>query len=115
MRRTVTWRCTFKGVDPNIANKSVDIVLASMKALSEIPVAIGVLRSELLELKQRRDEPFRAFTSRVKGKAETCSFSARSSCECGRTNRVDYTDYIMRDVLVAGIYDTDIRRDILGV
>ena len=28
---------------------------------------------------------------------------------------MDYTDNIFRDVLVAGIYDTDIRREIMGV
>ena len=60
-------------VDPKIAKSSVDVVLASMKALAVKPLAIGVLRSELLELKQGREEPFRAFTSRVKGKAETLS------------------------------------------
>ena len=102
-------------VDPDITNKSKEIVLATMKALAVIPVAIGVLRSELLEMKQKRDESFRAFTSRVRGKAETCDFVALNSCVCGVSNKVDYTDHIMRDVLVAGIYDAEIRRDILGV
>ena len=102
-------------VDPDITDKSMEIVLATMKALAVIPVAIGVLRSELLEMKQKRGESFRAFTSRVRGKAETCDFVALSSCVCGVSNKVDYTDHIMRDVLVAGIYDAEIRRDILGV
>ena len=102
-------------VDPGITNKPVDAVLATMKKLVVIPVAIGVVRSELLDLKQMREEPFRSFASRVRGKAETCEFQIDHKCPCGLTNSVDYTDHTMRDVLVAGIYDSDIRRDILGV
>ena len=42
-------------------------------------------------------------------------FFTQSLCNCGITNRVDYTDNIIRDVLIAGIYDIEIRRDILGI
>ena len=60
---------------------------------------------------QDRDEAFRAFTARVRGKAETCAYTA--VCECGKN--VDYTDHIIRDVLINGIYDSDIRRETLGI
>ena len=102
-------------VDPEIKTRSIDIVIATMKALAVLPVATGVRRSELLELKQRRDEAFRAFAARARGKAETCGFTMSSLCTCGQSNAVDYTDNILRDVLVAGIYDTEIRREILGI
>ena len=68
------------------------------------------LWSQLLENLQERDEPFRAFTARVRGKAETCAFSTK--CECGKN--VDYTDHVIRDVLLNGISDPDIRREVLG-
>ena len=51
----------------------------------------------------------------MRGKAETCAFVTKSVCGCGTTNNVDYTENIMRDVLVTGIYDMEIRCDILGV
>ena len=102
-------------MDPTIETGSIDIVIATMKALAVIPVATGVRRSELLDMKQRRDEPFRAFAAKTIGKAETCGFTTNSACACGRSNTVDYTDRVLRDVLVAGIYDTEIRRGILGV
>ena len=86
-----------------------------MKALAMIPVTVGVLRAELLELRQKRDEAFRIFATRVRGKAETCAFVTRIVCGCGTTNNVDYTENIMHDVLVTGIYDMEIRRDMLGV
>ena len=81
-----------------------------MRSLAVIPVATCVLRTELLQLRQERDEAFRAFTARVRGKAETSAYNA--VCECGKN--VDYTDHITRDVLLNGIYDPDIRREVLG-
>ena len=81
-----------------------------MRSLAVIPIATGVLRTELLQLQQERDEPFRAFGAKVREKAETCEFTAE--CECGK--EVDYTNHSIRDVLLNGIYDPDIRREVLG-
>ena len=66
-----------------------------MRSLAVIPVATGALRTELLQLRQERDEPLRAFTARVRGKAETCAFT--TICECGKN--VDYTDHVIRCLL----------------
>ena len=82
-----------------------------MRSLAVIPVATCVLRSELLQLRQERDEPFRPFTAKVRSNAETCNFWAKSTC--GQS--VDYTDHITRDVIINGLYDTDMRREVLGV
>ena len=81
-----------------------------MRSLAVIPIATGVLRADLLHMHQERDEPFRAFAARVRGKAETCEFKA--TCSCG--NDVNYTDHAIRDILLSGISDIDIRREILG-
>ena len=82
-----------------------------MKSLAVIAVATGVIRAELVVMQQDRDETFRSFAARVRGKAETCSYITK--CSCART--VDFTDIIIRDVLIAGIADIDIRREILGM
>ena len=104
--------------DANIASKSVAQILAAMRSLAVVPVAVSVLRSELLQLRQDRNESCRAFAARVRGKAEACVFSFRyqHQCQCGEvcTGTVDYTDNVIRDVLLNGIYDLDIRRDVLG-
>lgn len=101
--------------DPDIINKDIDVVLSAMKKLAVIPIATGILRSELLEMKQLRDEIFRKFASRVRGKAETCEYETSATCECGSVTSVNFTDHIMRDVLLAGIYDADIRREMYGI
>ena len=77
--------------NPNAASGTLTQLLAAMRSLAVIPVATCVLRTELLQLRQERDEPFRTFTAKVRGKAETCSYTA--SCTCGAS--VDYTNHVI--------------------
>ena len=70
-----------------------------------------MLRRELLQLWQERDEPFRTFTAKVRGKAETCSYTTIFTCGAS----VDYADHVFRDVILNGFYDTDIKREALGI
>ncbi len=84
-------------------------ILTAMRSLAVIPVATGVLRAELIKPRQERDEPIRAFAAKVRGKAETCVFTA--SCECGKD--VDYIDHAIRDVILNGIADVGISREVL--
>ncbi|XP_048589654.1 uncharacterized protein LOC125573262 [Nematostella vectensis] len=97
--------------NPGATSLPLQDLTAAMRSLAVIPIATCVLRTELLQLKQERDETFRAFAARVRGKAETCAYTA--ACACGQP--VDYTDHIIRDVLLNGIYDSDIRRETLGI
>ena len=96
--------------DADVVKGSLSDLLEAMRSLAVIPVATGVLRSELLQLRQERDEPFRAFAAKARGKAETCSYVAKCTCE----RKVDYTDHVIRDVLLNGIHDSDIRREVIG-
>ena len=90
--------------DPTIISKPTSQLKAAMKSMAVIAVATGVLRAELVAMNQEKDKAFRAFAARVRGKAETCSYSI--CCSCG--NEVDFTKVNIRDVLIA-----DIRRDVL--
>ena len=83
---------------------------AAMKSQAVIVVATGVMRAELVRMQQERDESFRAFAARVRGKAETCAYITKCTC----LREVDFTNSITRDVLIAGIADLDIRREVLG-
>ena len=91
--------------DPSIVSKPTSVVMAAM-----IVVATGVMRRELVRMPQERDESFRAFAARGRGKAETCAYITKCTC----LREVDFTDSIIRDVLIAGIADLDIRREVLG-
>ena len=96
--------------DPTIVAKPTSQLKKAMKSMALIAVATGVVRAKLVTMKQDRDEAFRAFAARVRGKAETCSYHI--NCACGL--QVDFTEVMIRDVLIGGIYDMDIRRDIIG-
>ena len=101
--------------DPNIHSKNIQTVTEIMRSFAVIPVAIGVRRAELMQLRQAPDELFRAFAAKVKGKAETCAFQTSLKCKCGEELSADYTTESVKDVLLAGIQDLDIRREALSI
>ena len=96
--------------NPTAASGSLTQLLSCMCSLAVIPIATCEIRSELLQLLQSRDESFRTFTARVRGKAETCAFNTK--CNCGK--EVNFTDHVIKDVLLNGLYDPDIRREVSG-
>ena len=102
-------------MDHNITSKSVEEVMAKLHSLAVIPVAKGVVRTELMNLEQKEGEKFRTFSARVKGKAETCGFEMEAHCSCGKSLTVNYATETMRDVLLAGIADSEIRKEALSV
>ena len=95
--------------DAEIVSKPLQELLSAMRRLAVIPVATGVLRSDLMRMRQVRDEPFCAFAARVRGKADTCAFTI--DCTCGL--KVNYTDHMIRDTLPNGIADDEICPEIL--
>ena len=88
--------------DPDILSKSAADITAAMPR--------SVTRAELFFLRQECDETFCAFSVRARGKADTCTYSV--SCTCGKC--VNFTDAIVMDVLIAGVSDLDIIREVLG-
>ena len=99
---------------PDVVSSSVDQLLAALREMAVIPVAKGVKRAELLRMHQSNDETFRTFTARVRGKAEVCGFRTDVKCHCERLVNADYTEEVIRDVILAGVRDTDIRREALS-
>ena len=84
-----------------------------MKQLAVIPVSVVVRRSDFVSTKQDLTENNRSFAARLKEKASTCSYT----CKCpkdGRNQITDFTDKILKDVMVTGLADEDIRKEVLG-
>ena len=103
--------------NPNITDCPSDVVMRAMEKLAVIPSAKGVTRSELMKMRQGNDELARTFAAKVQGKAQICDFTVPFKCPCGcaETFRVDYTQEVIKDVLVAGIADTDIQTSLFDV
>lgn len=118
--------CTTEGLgniilraNPTFTTQPIADALSTLKSLAVIPVALGVLRSELASMHQDPDEPFRTYAARVQGKAETCEFKTAyhgdcTNCHTTYNGEVYYTDEVIRDVLLNGIADNDIRREALS-
>ena len=102
--------------DPDITGKEEPDQLASIRKLCVIPAAMGVRRSDVLNLTQDSAELSRSFLSRIQGKAATCNFVTSCKAVCCRANppKVDFSDVVIKYVLVNGLADAEIRRDVLG-
>lgn len=99
-------------VEPSSIDGDEESLLTTIKRLAVIPVAISVRRADLLQMKQAHGETIRSFYAKVKGKAMTCSYTTR--CACNPSSIVDFTTAIIRDVVVAGLADTDISKEVLS-
>ena len=77
--------------DPEISTKPVKDVLEAIEKLAVMKVAMCVLQTELLSLKQEHEEPIRQFNMRAWGKARSCTL--KKKCECGI--EVDYSDQLI--------------------
>lgn len=69
-------------------------------------------------MRQDPEEPFHTFSTNVQGKAEACEFktsfeSTCTTCDAAYSGQTYYTDEMVRDVLLTGVADFDIRREAL--
>ena len=94
--------------------KSESYITKLMESIAVIKVAIGVKRAVLMKLHQDHDEPFRTFAIRVRSKEETCNFTTVSECDCEKSNVTRYTEEAIKNVMLAGVVDDDIRREIFS-
>ena len=98
---------------PAAVEGTEDILLAAIKQLAVVPVAISVRRTDFLSTHQDHGQSVRDFYADLKGKSATCPYSKKCSlAACTQVN--DFTDIIVKDVLVAGLADEDIKKDVLG-
>lgn len=81
-----------------------DVVFQALENLAVTSVAKGVTRVELMKMWYGNDELVRIFTFGFQGKAQTCGFGVKVVCPCGsnKTSRVNYTQELIKDVLIAG-------------
>ena len=77
---------------------------------------MGIRRSEVLNLTQDSTELVRSFLSRIQGKAATSNFFTKCTATCCADNppSVDFSNTIIKYILVNGLADAEIRRDTLG-
>ncbi|KAF0303445.1 hypothetical protein FJT64_024562 [Amphibalanus amphitrite] len=80
-------------------------------------VALSTRRATLLQTGQDHGEHVRQYASRLKGLANVCKWTKSGPCSaegCTGSAQIDYTDDIVKLVLLNGIADEDIRKNVLG-
>ena len=88
--------------------------LNCIRSLAVKPENILVARMKLLNLRQDRDEAVRSYAARLRGQAGICRFIKTKTCTCEREISIEYSDDIIRDTLIRGLEDDEIRLDVLG-
>lgn len=95
----------------SLTEKSQEDVLTAMRILAVREENTMVARVTLNNMTQDREETVRSFGARLRGQAGVCKFLI----PCPSCNHdVNYTDAILRDVLIRGLNDSDIQLDLLG-
>ena len=94
----------------NLTASDEKTLLNNIKSLAIRQENVMVARMQLQQMRQDRDEPARSFAARIKGQAGVCQFDI--ACDCGKN--ISYSEQMIRDSLIMGLADEDIRLDILG-
>ena len=95
-----------------LTHETEDTVLGHIRSLAVRKENIMVARVQLQQMRQDRDEPVRSYCARLRGQASVCNFSIL--CPCTDPQEVDYSSHIVRDSLIRGLEDDEIRLEILG-
>lgn len=115
------WQCCegpladalFKQVD-DFSKVDEKTLLGIIKSLAVVHICSSVRKAKLLLSRQDHGQPIRAFATNVMGTARICSFSIKcSNVDCNQIN--DYTPDIVKHVVISGISDDEIRKDILSI
>jgi hypothetical protein len=94
-----------------LTNKPEVEVIRQMKLLAVRQENVLVARIELYEMQQDVEESIRSYAARVKGQADVCKYIINCpNCK----HDVNYTIEILKDIVVKGILDGQIRLDLLG-
>ena len=100
---------------PDIVSEGEARLLEAIKNLVVIKIATSARRTNLLASKQAHGVTFREFYANIRAAAAICKFSVKCPHTCCAENPlVDYTSNVVKDVLIAGILDADIRKEVLA-
>ena len=84
-------------INPKVDTKTEEQVLALIKNMAVVPVAMGVRRADLLTIKQDSNKTARAFTTKIQGRAATCAFSSKCpTLTCGDKNEDESEKHLLQ-------------------
>ncbi len=100
--------------NPDIVEEGETQLLVAMKKMAVLQVATSVLRARLRTMTQEHGQLFREFFANVRALANTCEYSVKCIHECcAEKENIDYTSNVVTEVLIAGIADLEIYKEVL--
>ena len=101
--------------NPQIIEAGEVQLMEAMRKMAVLQVATSVRRANLLTTKQQHGQSCREYYANVRAAAATCQYTVKCPHPCcARLAPVDYSHLMVKDVLIAGIADGDISKDLLG-
>ena len=103
--------------EPRIVSNSGEEGLAAIKKLAVMSIAVCTLQAEVIQMHQDNTEPVRHFAARIKGIAINSKFCKNVTCSkggCEQSTAVDFTDDIVKMVLLAGLSEDNVKREVLA-
>ena len=94
----------------NIACKSEDEILATIKTLAVRRETMAQSRMKLFKMRQEPGDSTETFLTSLRRVANNCQFTI--NCECNR--EIDYSDLVVRDLLVQGLADSAIQNKVVS-
>ena len=90
---------------------NVTLLLARMKELAVVTVHKSVHLMNLYKMVQQPEENIRAFSARLTGTAEMCGMSVKcNTCQVD----ISYRDEVVRQIIITGMFNLDIRQRVLS-
>ena len=100
--------------NPDVVDEGETQLLAAMKKMAVLQVATSVLRARLRAMTQEHGQLFREFFANVRALANTCEYSVKCIHECcAEKESIDYTSNVVTEVLIGGIADLEIYKEVL--
>ena len=100
--------------NPDIIEAGESQLLDAMRQMSVIKVATSIRRTKLMTMKQEQGQSIREFYANAKSQAATCSYTVKCNHACCVDHPdIDYTAHVVKDIIICGIADPEISRDIL--
>ena len=100
--------------NPGIVEEGEENLLAAMKSMAVLQVAKSVTRARLRGMSQEHGQVFREFYANVRALASTCEYSIKCTHACcNQKAPIDYTSNVVTEVLINGIADLDIYKEVL--
>ncbi len=101
--------------NPNIILEGEIALKIAMQRMAVLQVAVSVRRTKLLATTQEPGQSFREFFANIRATASTCEYSIKCPHPCcAEKEHIDYTSKVVKDILMGGVSDGDIKRELMG-